>query len=1047
MKKNLLFLNSKSVAKDFVKKNVKKAIPFMLLFVLLGSTLPCFGASNNWIGPDGGDWNTVTNWSIHVPVSSDAVVIPEGSIVVISGTAECNNLTINTGAVVTNNGSLSIGNLLSGAGTFINGSSAALNIGGDATITTLTATAEGNTIDYKGTAAQLIKGTTYYNLAVSGSGIKTLTGNASLNGLLTVKSGSELDLGSNNLSTRFTDYINSDVILECGATEGSKISGTGTLNTEGILKVVNISAGSSGAVVTCQVIMPFGLFIDVDDDGTPATDLTISGVISGDGAPYKLGTGTLMLSGLNTYKETTWVETGILKLGSAGSGSYSPLGIEDAIGTYVKDGGLLDLNGYTLATSEILKLTGNGISDGGALINSSADPVTYPGEIELRSSVIIGKGDITLPNIIYSTSTDYSLTKTGTGTLTLSFSLGNSFSGGLIINEGTVQLGHTNTIPDQPLILQGGTFRTGVTTGLNETLKTLELKDNSAIHLGTGSHSLRFSASSGVTWTSGKTLTISGWAGTAGSSGTAGKIFFGTSTGTLTSDQLSRISFEGYTGTPILLSTGELVPQNVPVITVGTLSPFGSQCINTASEIQSYVVSGSSLTDAIVVTPPAGFEISVIGGSLFDPSPYINLNPSSGLIEGQTIYVRFKPASAQAYSANITHTSTGATTQNVAVSGTGIAAPVADFTGTPASVTTGGSVTFTDNSTNLPTSWSWSFPGGSPSSSTSQNPSVTYSTAGTYSVSLTSANSCGSDEEIKTDYITVNDPSNVQSFTTPGTASFTVPDDVYEVTVQVWGGGGRGGTGYFGPYGGGGGGAYSKSTLIVTPGTSFPVRVGSGSTSNFTGGEDSWFSTAATVMAKGGSSCANVFTGGNGGQASAGYGEVKYSGGKGADANQAYMANYSGGGGSSAGTGADGNSASGHLGAVAPAGGGSGGNGIDNSNVENISGPGIPGSVPGGGGGGAFNDYTGYVIYGGSGASGKVVVSWEVGCGTPPPMAEAQSFCSGDGPVVSNLVSSGLEGSAIHWYDSGESVTPLEVQRYWQREIIMSARQSMAAKV
>ncbi|MEL6140942.1 MAG: PKD domain-containing protein, partial [Bacteroidota bacterium] len=60
-----------------------------------------------------------------------------------------------------------------------------------------------------------------------------------------------------------------------------------------------------------------------------------------------------------------------------------------------------------------------------------------------------------------------------------------------------------------------------------------------------------------------------------------------------------------------------------------------------------------------------------------------------------------------------------------------------------------------DLSSNSPTSWSWSFPGGTPSSSTLQSPIVQYNTAGTYSVTLTSTNAAGSDQEAKTNYIIV----------------------------------------------------------------------------------------------------------------------------------------------------------------------------------------------------------------------------------------------------------------------------------------------------
>lgn len=82
-------------------------------------------------------------------------------------------------------------------------------------------------------------------------------------------------------------------------------------------------------------------------------------------------------------------------------------------------------------------------------------------------------------------------------------------------------------------------------------------------------------------------------------------------------------------------------------------------------------------------------------------------------------------------------------------------APVADFIGTPTTVVVGNSVAFTDLSTNTPTSWNWAFSGGTPASSTSQNPSITYNTVGTYPVTLTAANGSGNDSETKTAYITV----------------------------------------------------------------------------------------------------------------------------------------------------------------------------------------------------------------------------------------------------------------------------------------------------
>jgi PKD repeat protein len=79
---------------------------------------------------------------------------------------------------------------------------------------------------------------------------------------------------------------------------------------------------------------------------------------------------------------------------------------------------------------------------------------------------------------------------------------------------------------------------------------------------------------------------------------------------------------------------------------------------------------------------------------------------------------------------------------------------VAAFSGTPTSGYAPLTVVFTDASTNNPTSWSWIF--GDGGTSTAQNPSHTYTAAGTYTVTLTATNAYGSDSETKTGYITAN---------------------------------------------------------------------------------------------------------------------------------------------------------------------------------------------------------------------------------------------------------------------------------------------------
>jgi PKD repeat protein len=83
-------------------------------------------------------------------------------------------------------------------------------------------------------------------------------------------------------------------------------------------------------------------------------------------------------------------------------------------------------------------------------------------------------------------------------------------------------------------------------------------------------------------------------------------------------------------------------------------------------------------------------------------------------------------------------------------------APVADFAADKVSVTGGSVVTYTDLSTGEPTTWSWSFPGGTPSVSTAKNPVITYNSAGIYDVSLTVTNSTlQTNTLVKTGYVTV----------------------------------------------------------------------------------------------------------------------------------------------------------------------------------------------------------------------------------------------------------------------------------------------------
>ena len=100
------------------------------------------------------------------------------------------------------------------------------------------------------------------------------------------------------------------------------------------------------------------------------------------------------------------------------------------------------------------------------------------------------------------------------------------------------------------------------------------------------------------------------------------------------------------------------------------------------------------------------------------------------------------------------------TMQNLAATGitpSAACAPAALFKSDKQIICIGQSIAYTDLSNiSTPTNWSWIFEGGSPNTSSVQNPTITYNNPGTYSVQLIASNSVGnSAPEIKIGYITV----------------------------------------------------------------------------------------------------------------------------------------------------------------------------------------------------------------------------------------------------------------------------------------------------
>jgi PKD repeat protein len=106
--------------------------------------------------------------------------------------------------------------------------------------------------------------------------------------------------------------------------------------------------------------------------------------------------------------------------------------------------------------------------------------------------------------------------------------------------------------------------------------------------------------------------------------------------------------------------------------------------------------------------------------------------------------------------------------------GTTVCAPFADFHANRRMICQGGTITFDDDSWNgAVTTRQWDFTGGTPSTSSAANPTITYNTPGTYEVKLTVGNSAGSNVATKTSYVVVTAPNGI--FSGPYLESFESP--------------------------------------------------------------------------------------------------------------------------------------------------------------------------------------------------------------------------------------------------------------------------------
>ncbi|MFM7088185.1 MAG: autotransporter-associated beta strand repeat-containing protein [Candidatus Paceibacterota bacterium] len=335
------------------------------------------------------------------------------------------------------------------------------------------------------------------SLTLSGSGNVTLSATNPYTGT-TFINGATLTAGANNVITNsvtargatFNLNGNSGTIGILTLTASTVATGAGTLTLAGA--VTTLANANYSSFITGNLGLGADRTFNIDD-GLMDNDVIISAVISGSFALSKIiGNGVMYVSGNNTYTGLTTVNAGTIRLGAAGGGTNTPLGTTGA-GTIVSGASsALDLNGFTLGTSEALTLSGALAT--GALQNNSSTAVNYTGLITLgaaSTTIISNYGDINITNTGNITGNTFGLTIGGAGNGTLASNL-NTSTGTLTKNGVGVWT-----------VSGGASTFTGLTTISNGTLKLGSAGSGSNTPLGTNA--------GGVTVTSGAVFDVNGY--------------------------------------------------------------------------------------------------------------------------------------------------------------------------------------------------------------------------------------------------------------------------------------------------------------------------------------------------------------------------------------------------------------------------------------------------------------------------------------------------------------------------------------------------------
>lgn len=263
----------------------------------------------------------------------------------------------------------------------------------------------------------------------------------------------------------------------------------------------------------------------------------------------------------------------------------------------------------------------------------------------------------------------------------------------------------------------------------------------------------------------------------------------------LQSDSTGRVFAVIKTGLDELASAGSTAPEIVVLARNVSTGGWSRATFGTVADCHTRPVlmldSTNNLLRVFATAPDSGCPFSGAVGSIFEKtSPMDNLSFTSG---------RGTPVMRDVTSANLNNVSGSKQTVNATTGlvmlasndstnrywfsdrslGSAAPAPTASFTASPVSGQAPLTVSFHDTSVGAPTAWSWNF--GDGTTSTSQHPSHTYTSADSYTVSLTARNASGSNTVSKSGLITVAGSTSTGSVTAgasttsnAGTATSTV---------------------------------------------------------------------------------------------------------------------------------------------------------------------------------------------------------------------------------------------------------------------------------